>query len=108
VKVATMSAEWHHLYCSAHWQRRRGHQLREHPLCRFCLEGRGQVEPATIADHIEPHHGDRNKFFTGELQSLCERCHKSRKRFIEINGYDPIVGLDGWPLDKLHPANRVR
>ena len=26
-----------------------------------------------IVDHIEPHKGDRNKFFVGRLQSLCER-----------------------------------
>jgi hypothetical protein len=27
---------------------------------------------------------------------------------MEINGYAPDVGLDGWPIDPLHPANRVR
>jgi hypothetical protein len=44
-------------------------------------------------------------FFTGELMSLCKRCHDSRKRYMEINGFAPDVGLDGWPSDPLHPAN---
>jgi 5-methylcytosine-specific restriction protein A len=103
-----MSVAWQHLYGSAHWQRLRALQLKQHPLCKFCLEGRGAVVPASIADHVEPHGGDPNKFFLGELQSLCKRCHDSRKRFMELNGYAPDVGLDGWPIDPLHPANRVR
>jgi hypothetical protein len=103
-----MPVAWQYLYHSAHWKCLRAHQLREHPLCKFCLEGRGEVVPATIADHVEPHHGHPNKFFLGELQSLCKSCHDSRKRFMEINGYAPDVGLDGWPIDPLHPANRVR
>jgi hypothetical protein len=103
-----MAIAWQYLYDSAHWKRRRALQLKMHPLCRFCLEGRDTVVVATIADHVEPHHGDVNKFFLGELQSLCKRCHNSRKRFLEINGYAPDVGLDGWPLDPLHPTNRAR
>jgi hypothetical protein len=103
-----MTVTWQHLYSTAHWQRLRAHQLREHPLCKFCLASRGEVVPATIADHVEPHGGDPNKFFLGELQSLCRPCHDSRKRFMEINGYAPDIGLDGWPIDPLHPANRVR
>jgi hypothetical protein len=27
---------------------------------------------------------------------------------MELNGYAPDVGLNGWPIDPLHPANRVR
>jgi 5-methylcytosine-specific restriction protein A len=103
-----MSVAWQHLYSSAHWQRLREHQLQEHPLCKFCLEGRGEVVPASVADHVEPHDGDPNKFFLRQLQSLCKPCHDSRKRFMKINGYAPDVGLDGWPIDPLHPANRVR
>jgi hypothetical protein len=103
-----MPVAWQYLYHSAQWKRLRAHQLREHPLCKFCLKGRGEVVPARIADHVEPHGGDPNKFFLGELQSLCKSCHDSRKRFMEINGYAPDVGLNGWPIDPLHPANRVR
>jgi hypothetical protein len=98
-----MPTEWDHLYKTAHWQRLRGHQLREHPLCAFCL-GQGRIVPATVADHIEPHKGDPNKFFLSELQSLCKPCHDSRKHFVDLNGYAPDIGLDGWPLDRQHPV----
>jgi 5-methylcytosine-specific restriction enzyme A len=60
--------------------------------------------PAPITDQVEPHGDDPNKFFLGELQSLCKPRHDSGKRFMEINGY----GLDGWSIDPLCPTNRVR
>jgi hypothetical protein len=44
-------------YSTARWARIRKHQLLEHPLCKYCLE-RAIVTPATICDHVEPHHGD--------------------------------------------------
>ena len=66
----------------------------------------GLAVPATVADHIEPHHGDWNSFLTGALQSLCDACHNSRKRFEEIRGYHNEIGDDGWPIDPRHPANK--
>jgi hypothetical protein len=33
----------------------------------------GLIVAARIADHIEPHHNDPVKFWTGALQSLCAR-----------------------------------
>src|SRR5215831_7334234 len=90
--------KWDAWYSKPRWSRIRRHQLLEHPLCAFCLE-RGIVEPATICDHIEPHHGDVNKFWLGPFMSLCKRCHDSTKRLVEIRGFRPDVGLDGWPLD---------
>ena len=65
---------------------------------------RGIVAPATICDHVEPHHGDVNKFWLGPFQSLCKQCHDSTKRFIETRGYRPDIGLDGLPLDLRHPV----
>jgi 5-methylcytosine-specific restriction endonuclease McrA len=50
-------AKWDRWYSTTRWARIRKHQLREHPLCKYCLE-RGIVEPATIVDHVEPHRGD--------------------------------------------------
>ena len=97
-----------HLYDTARWRRLRAHQLREHPLCRFCLEGRGMVTLATVADHVIAHKGDINKFWLGELQSLCHQCHVSTKAFIEQRGYSPMVGLDGYPVDKNHPCYQSR
>jgi hypothetical protein len=103
--VRGQPTKWHVWYLTARWKRIRRHQLLVEPLCRFCLE-RGILEPATICDHIEQHRGDVNKFWLGPFMSLCKRCHDSDKRLIEIRGYRPDIGVDGWPLDPLHPANR--
>jgi hypothetical protein len=43
----------------------------------MCLKD-GRINAATIADHIEPHKGDEQKFFFGELQSLCKLHHEPR------------------------------
>jgi 5-methylcytosine-specific restriction enzyme A len=96
-----------HLYGSARWHRIRRHQLMIDPLCAYCW-AKGLVVPATICDHVEPHHGDLNKFWLGKTQSLCKECHDSPKRFVEQRGYRPDVGVDGYPLDSNHPFNRSR
>lgn len=87
------------------WRKRAKHQLKSDPLCRLCtLDGKTSI--ATIADHIEPHKGDWNKFVLGALQSLCSNCHESRKKIIEARGYDTTIGKDGYPLDRRHPVYR--
>jgi 5-methylcytosine-specific restriction enzyme A len=91
------------LYSSAFWRRRRLIQLREFPLCAFCL-ARGEVVPAKVADHVVKHNGDPWLFRDGELQSLCWPCHEQRKKSVESLGYDKTIGLDGWPVDPLHPS----
>jgi hypothetical protein len=58
-------------YGLARWQRRRRVQLRDHPLCRLCLQLHEIVTPAIVADHVESHHGDRQRFETGALKPLC-------------------------------------
>jgi 5-methylcytosine-specific restriction enzyme A len=102
-----MREAWKHFYDTAFWQRRRKLQLTAHPLCAMCA-ARGVVTPATVADHLVPHKGNWNLFATGELQSLCDSCHNSRKRYVEVRGYSVDVGYDGWPIDPKHPANRTR
>ena len=99
--------EWNSFYKTRRWQRRRKHQLRVHPLCKFCLE-RGIVTAANVVDHVTPHRGDWNAFVLGELQSLCGPCHKSTKRQIELWGYRNDIGIDGYPTDPNHPFNRAR
>jgi 5-methylcytosine-specific restriction enzyme A len=103
--MSTPSSGWKHFYDTGFWQRRRKLQLQVHPLCKFCLD-RGFVRPATVADHVEPHKGDWNKFALGALQSLCAECHNSTKRYVELRGYRNDVDNDGWPTDPNHPANR--
>ena len=62
---------------------------------------------ANVADHIVPHRGNLDLFWEGELQSLCEPCHAITKQRRETVGYDCAAGLDGYPLDPHHPANRT-
>jgi 5-methylcytosine-specific restriction protein A len=95
------------LYGSQAWRRRAKLQLRMSPLCAMCGE-QGVTTPAEIADHILPHHGEVNAFWTSPLQSLCKRCHDGPKRQRERRGYDATIGLDGWPIDPAHPANLPR
>lgn len=40
----------------------------------------GKVTPATVADHVEPHGGDPEAFWSGALQSLCAEHHDSVKQ----------------------------
>ena len=97
---------WENFYKTARWRRLRKFQLAQHPLCKFCLE-RGIVTAANVVDHVVPHKGDWTEFVTGKLQSLCEPCHRSAKRQIELRGYRCDIGLDGLPTDPNHPFNRA-
>lgn len=67
------------LYGSRRWKARRAEQLRIEPLCRRC-KAEGIVCIATVADHIEPHRGDVEAFWTNPLQSLCARHHNAAKQ----------------------------
>ena len=98
--------EYDKFYKTARWKRLRKLQLTQHPLCKFCLQ-RGIVTRANVVDHVKPHRGDWTDFITGELQSLCEPCHNSAKRQIELRGYSCDVGIDGYPIDPNHPFNRA-
>jgi 5-methylcytosine-specific restriction enzyme A len=92
-------------YDQYRWTKRSRQQLREHPLCKKCLD-RGWVAPAEVADHVVPHKGDYQSFWFGDLQSLCRNCHESVKKQEEGRGYSTEIGIDGWPTDPAHPANK--
>jgi|SRR6516164_8358157 5-methylcytosine-specific restriction endonuclease McrA len=100
-------SQYDKFYKTARWKQLRKLQLTQFPLCKFCLE-HGIVEPATVVDHVMPHKGNWTEFVTGELQSLCEPCHKSAKRQVELHGYRFDVGLEGFPTDPNHPWYRAR
>lgn len=93
------------LYDSVRWRKRRAEQLSREPLCAICLKV-GRRTPATVADHVEPHKGDLDLFWNGELQSLCASCHSKHKQAQEKGGLLPGCGVDGVPLDDNHPWNR--
>jgi len=94
------TAPWRQWYQYERWRRKRRHQLEIEPFCRYCA-AHGVASVAIVADHIEEHQGDWNKFWLGHLQSLCANCHNSSKRL----GYDTTIGADGWPIDPQHPAH---
>ena len=74
------------------------HQLQDHPLCQYCLE-RAIITRATLCVDAGGHHRDK-------IVSLCRDCAASTARAIAEHGFRLDVGLDGWPLDPSHPANR--
>lgn len=84
-RYAQEQRTWQYLYDTARWKKIRKAQLAKEPWCRNHLENMGEYVPATQCDHIEPHRGDVEKFFTGPFQSLCDSCH-SQKTAIEIHG----------------------
>jgi 5-methylcytosine-specific restriction protein A len=94
---------WHHWYSMPRWVRRSRAQRQREPLCAECLR-HGRVVPADVADHIEAHNGNVNSFWLGKLQSLCHHCHSGHKQSFEVRGYSGEIGLDGFPVDKGHPA----
>ncbi len=107
------------LYNSTRWRKMRAAHLKTEPICRYC-KARGFVNDGTrtatgaqqtigrrrslIADHIEQHHGDPEKFWNGELQTLCADHHDIAKQGEEHRGYSTQIGDDGWPVDSRHPA----
>ena len=62
------------------WQKARAAYLAQNPLCVFC-ERQGLVTAAAVVDHIEPHHGDPQKFWnTDNWQPLCRPHHDGTKQ----------------------------
>lgn len=103
--LRTAKAEYHHLYNTRAWKRRRKDQLTAEPFCRLCGQA-GHRTPATVADHIDPHRGDEDKFLNGDLQSLCGGCHSSVKQAEERTGMIRGADAAGMPADPQHPWNR--
>jgi 5-methylcytosine-specific restriction enzyme A len=94
-----------HLYDTKRWQNLRAHQLQIEPLCRMCAV-QNRTTPASVADHVEPHRNDINKFWLGKLQSLCRECHNISKQFQENRGFLKDIDANGYPVDPAHPFNR--
>ena len=102
------ASTYRRLYKTMRWQRLRQMVLSAHPLCSMCLLA-GSVEAATVVDHVTPHRGDQELFWSvANLQAICKRCHDRDKQATEHGGlaYHGTPDADGWPTDPRHPANR--
>lgn len=89
---------WQHLYTSQRWRKIRLLQLSAEPLCKMCSDA-GLVVAATVCDHIQPHKGNVEMFYSGPFQSLCARCHNRHKQTEDRTGKaQQVIGLDGWPV----------
>ena len=65
------------------WAKARQTHLARSPICIGC-EAVGRIEPATIVDHVDPHHGDPEKFWNSSMwQSCCKWHHDSIKQALE-------------------------
>lgn len=76
---------WVRWYKTANWLKIRRKQLAIEPLCRFCKK-KGILTPGNTVDHIQPHKGDIDKFFSGPFQTLCKECHSATKQKLEKSG----------------------
>ena len=66
-------------------------------MCQPCLT-KGRPTQATQVDHIKPK-ADGGTDDLGNLQAICDDCHK--RKTAEDSGYRPKqrIGLDGWPIE---------
>jgi hypothetical protein len=74
---------WQAWYHTKRWKHLRWSVLvRDLFTCRKC----GQLEADTsrlVCDHVEPHRGDRQRFWSGPFQTLCKACHDKAKQLEE-------------------------
>jgi 5-methylcytosine-specific restriction protein A len=71
---------WRKWYKTAKWQAIRERQLSISPLCIMCLDDDETITSATVCDHITPHRGDEDLFWSGPFQSLCAHHHNGAKQ----------------------------
>lgn len=74
---------WRAWYGTKRWQALRDEVLARDPLCRceLCQAGARRVRPSTVVDHIVPHRGDPDLFWSREnLQGLAKTCHDRKTR----------------------------
>ena len=80
VKRAESKPEWNNLYNDHRWKQASQQYRVMNPLCVEC-EKQGIVRAAECVDHIAPHKGNAELFWSVEnWQSLCNRCHSEKTR----------------------------
>jgi len=71
---------WHRWYKTRRWARIRWAQLTTDLFCcRMCKRAEADTSKL-VCDHVEPHRGDPQRFWTGPFQTLCESCHSKVKQ----------------------------
>lgn len=98
ISTAQGNRAWIKWYKSTAWKKIRLRQLKMEPLCRFCRKS-GIITEADTVDHIMPHRGNMELFFSGPFQSLCKSCHSSQKQRLEKSGEfgcDVNGIVEGW------------
>ncbi len=81
------------------WDRARRHWLSEHPLCVEC-ERMGRLTTATVVDHITPHKGDMEIFWSrSNWSALCVPCHNGKSAREQRGLLPKGVGADGFPIE---------
>ncbi len=93
----TEAAEYRRWYKSARWKRIREQQLRQSPLCEWCIISE-LVEPATVVHHSTPHRGNEQAFFRGPFTSLCKSCHDKHGQREDLGQTVVHFSPDGWPV----------
>ena len=77
---------WRNWYKLAAWKKIRKQRLQADPLCVMCL-AEGVTRAASVVDHVVPHKGERELFFSyANTQSLCETHHNRDKQRMEARG----------------------
>lgn len=69
-----MSGAHAHLYRKNRWKVKSEEFRKRNPLCVSCL-AKGKVKASQVCDHVTPHKGNEEAFWSGEVQALCKDCH---------------------------------
>lgn len=109
--VATpVRARRHPFYGTSRWEHpTRGFRARalarDGYRCQSC--GRVDWSGRLHAHHVVPHRGDPELFFNiNNIVCMCEDCHNTEARQVEVIGYSLALDPDGLPVDLNHPFNR--
>ncbi len=75
------------------WDKAAAGHLRNDPLCRYCALI-GDIEPATLVDHLYPHKQDQWLFWLKAYWvSSCDPCHNGFKQRVERRGRAALDAL---------------
>lgn len=98
--------ELHNMRTGSRWRRISKRHREMHPLCQWCFDAaERKIVAAEVVHHLVAHRGDRRLMYTGEIVSLCKRCHDSvaQQQEKRKRDYDTTIDSNGNPTDRSHP-----